>query len=141
MSGSAAVRIYHGHAGPGMPVTGEALVAADNFSARYDLDLGRGIFSRPSHKLAGLSYVGRVLVLNVAKGGVATAWMLRAMVESRRAPKALLLNFANPIMAQGAAFADLPLIDRFEVDITAALRSGETVLVDPVAGCVQVVGG
>ncbi len=100
-------RIYRGHPGPGAPVRGEALVAADNFSARYDLDLTKGIFSRPAHKLAGQSYVGKVLVLNIAKGGVATAWMLRAMVESGRAPIALILNFANPIMAQGAAFADL----------------------------------
>ena len=26
----------------------------------------------------------------------------------------LLLNYANSIMAQGAAFADFPMIDRFE---------------------------
>ncbi len=131
-------RLFRGHPGPGSTVMGEALVAADNFSARYDLDLTKGIFSRPAHKLVGQSYVGRILVLNIAKGGVATAWMLRAMVESGRAPKALILNFANPIMAQGAAFADLALVDRFDVDITAALRSGEMVTVDPAAGTVSV---
>lgn len=135
---SGAQRVYQGHAGPGARVTGEALVAADNFSARYDLDLKRGIFSRPAHKLVGQSYVGRVLVLNIAKGGVATAWMLRAMVESGLAPVALILNFANPIMAQGAAFADLPLVDRFEIDITAAVRSGEVVAVDPARGTLTV---
>lgn len=131
-------RTYQGHAGPGAAVTGVALVAADNFSARYDLDLSKGIFSRPTHKLAGESYVGRVLILNIAKGGVATAWMLREMVESGRAPKALILNFANPIMAQGAAFANLPMIDRFGVDITASVRTGETVVVDPAAGTLTV---
>ncbi len=129
---------YRGHPGPGSAVTGEALVAADNFSARYDLDLTKGIFSRPAHKLVGQSYVGRILVLNIAKGGVATAWMLRAMVESGRAPKALILNFANPIMAQGAAFADLAQIDRFDVDITSVIRSGETLAVDPTTGDVHV---
>ena len=139
MSG-AAQRVYQGHPGPGMKVTGEALVASDNFSARYDLDLTKGIFSRPAHKLVGQSYVGKVLVLNIAKGGVATAWMLRAMVESGRAPIALILNFANPIMAQGAAFADLPLIDRFSVDITVALRSGEALDVDPETGSISVIG-
>jgi hypothetical protein len=132
-------RIFRGHPGPGQPVEGEALVASDNFSARYDLDLTKGIFSRPAHKLVGQSYVGRILVLNIAKGGVATAWMLREMVVSGLAPKALILNFANPIMAQGAAFADLPLVDRFEVDITAAIPSGALVGVDPAKGeiCVK----
>ncbi len=94
--------------------------------------------SRPSHALYGERYVGRVLVLNTAKGGVATAWMLRAMSESGLAPLALLLNFANPIMAQGAAFAGLPLIDRFEADITAVLHNGDEVEVDPASGCVTV---
>ena len=64
------------HKGIGPAVVGKALVAADNFSARYDLDRIKGIFSRPSHKLAGESYVDRILVLDQAKGGVATAWML-----------------------------------------------------------------
>ncbi len=38
------------------------------------------------------------------------------------APAALLLNDANPIMAQGAAFADLPFMDRIEEDVTVAVR-------------------
>lgn len=131
-------RILVGHPGPGETVTGEALVATDNFSARYDLDLSKGIFSRPTHRLVGQSYVGKVLVLNIAKGGVATAWMLRDMVERGLAPKALILNFANPIMAQGAAFARLPLIDRFDADVTAAVRTGEMVKVEPKTGTLSV---
>ena len=69
-------RIFIAAAGMGRRVEGEALVAKDGFSARYDLDRVRGVFSRPEHKLAGQSYVDRVLVLDAAKGGVATAWML-----------------------------------------------------------------
>lgn len=133
-------RVYMGHAGIGAPVEGEALVAADNFSARYDLDLKKGVFSRPTHKLVGHSYVGKVLVLNIAKGGVASAWMLREMVQSGQSPIALLLNFANPIMAQGAAFADLPLIDRFSVDITSVIQTGDRLRIEPETGKVRVLG-
>jgi len=127
-------QLIKGHPGIGGDVEGVALVAGDNFSARYDLDRINGVFSRPSHALYGQSYVGRVLVLNAAKGGVATAWMLREMISRGLAPLALLLNSANPIMAQGAAFADLPLVDRFETDITACLRSGDRVRVLPGTG-------
>ena len=127
-----------GHVGIGPKVTGIALVAADNFSARYDLDRIKGVFSRPTHKLVGRSYVGKVLVLNAAKGGVATAWMLREMTSRRMAPIALLLNYANPIMAQGAAFANFPLIDRFEQDITQAIQDGDDVTIDPPSGLVTV---
>jgi len=68
---STTTRIYKGHPGPGVKVSGEALVASDNFSARYDLDLVKGIVSRPAHKLAGQSYVGKILILNIANSAVA----------------------------------------------------------------------
>ena len=131
-------RIIKGHVGIGGMMTGEALVAHDNFSARYDLDRINGTFSRPNHQLFEQSYDGKILVLNIAKGGVATAWMLRAMKETSVIPKALLLNYANPIMAQGAAHADFPMIDRFEEDITAAIKSGDRVTVNPTEGTVTV---
>ena len=131
------MKIIRGHKGVGRPVRGVALVAADDFSARYDLDRERGVFSRPSHKLYGESYIGRVLVLRAAKGGVATSWMLAEMAARNLAPLALLLNYANPIMAQAAAFSGIALIDRFERDITAAIATGAEVEVDPAAGVVR----
>ena len=130
--------ILRGHVGIGPAVRGVALSASDDFSARYDLDRDRGIVSRPAHRLYGESYVGKILVLNAAKGGVASAWMLRDMVLAGKAPLALLLNNANPVMAQGAAFADLPFVDRFDTDITQAIRTGDVVYVDPVQGCVRI---
>ena len=129
---------FHCHPGIGEPVSGEALVASDNFSARYDLNRIDGVFSRPQHKLFGQSYVGKILVLNAAKGGVATAWMFHAMKSVDVIPKALLLNFANPILAQGAAFAGFPLMDRFDDDITALIRTGDRVEVFPKEGRVVV---
>jgi predicted aconitase with swiveling domain len=138
VSGPEAGIAIKGHVGIGPAVRGIALAAADDFSTRYDLDRDRGVFSRPSHKLYGESYVGRILVLNAAKGGVASAWMLREMVVMEKAPLALLLNDANPVMAQGAAFANLPFMDRFETDITRAVRTGDLLYVDPATGVVTI---
>jgi predicted aconitase with swiveling domain len=136
--GAMSDRIVKGHIGIGSAVTANAIVARDDFSARYDLDRLQGIFSRPAHLLHGESYVGKVLVLNTAKGGVATAWMLYEMKSRNMAPAALLLNASNPIMAQGAALAGLPFMDRFEADITEAISTGDKVTVDPVAGTVTI---
>jgi predicted aconitase with swiveling domain len=124
-------RIYYASAGMGSKVEAQALVAKDGFSARYDLDRIRGVFSRPQHKLAGESYVGRVLVLDAAKGGVATAWMLHEMKGRGVVPAALVLNTVNPIMVQGAALADFTMISGFEVDITSVIPNGATVEIDP----------
>ncbi|TMJ57867.1 MAG: DUF126 domain-containing protein [Alphaproteobacteria bacterium] len=126
------------HRGIGQEVSGIALVAADNFSARYDLDRSRGIFSRPGHKLAGESYVDRILVLDGAKGGVATAWMLHDMTARGIVPRGLIFNRVNPIIAQGAAFAGVALVDRFAGDVTALFRTDDTLRVDPAAGLVEI---
>jgi uncharacterized protein len=123
--------IFYATAGMGRKVQGQALVAKDGFSARYDLDRARGLFVRPEHKLAGESYVGRVLVLDVAKGGVATAWMLHEMTARGVMPAALVLNAVNPIMVQGAALADFTMLSGFDVDITQAIPNGAVVEVDP----------
>jgi predicted aconitase with swiveling domain len=117
----------------GAKVQAPALVAKDGFSARYDLDRIRGVFSRPQHKLAGENYVGRVLVLDAAKGGVATAWMLHEMKARGVVPAALVLNAINPIMVQGAALADFTMISGFDQDITQAIANGALVEVDPTA--------
>jgi predicted aconitase with swiveling domain len=127
------------HPGVGPEVGGEALVTDDNFSARYDLDRIKGIFSRPQHKLAGQSYVDKIMVFNTAKGGVASAWMLYEMKSRGIAPKAILFNYVNPILAQGAALADMALCDRFsDGDITRLIRTGDRVTVNPAQGLVTV---
>ena len=126
------------HKGIGPAVEGAALVAKDNFSARYDLDRKAGIFSRPSHALAGQGYDGRILVLNDAKGGVATAWMLHEMKSRGIVPLALVFNRVNPILAQGAAFGNLTMVDRFDGDVTQMIRTGDRLRIDPAAGVVEI---
>ncbi len=70
--------------------------------------------------------MGCILVLDTAKGGVATAWMRHEMKSRRMAPPALLPNAANPLM------------DRFGVDITRVIESGDQVTMDPAGGLVVV---
>lgn len=127
------------HKGIGPTVEGEALVAQDNFSARYDLDRIKGVFSRPQHALAGQSYNGKILVLNTAKGGVASAWMLHEMKSRGITPKAIIFNAANTILAQGAALAGLTMVDRFEDgDVTTLIKTGDRLKIEPDQGLVTV---
>lgn len=134
------MKVLRCHAGIGPDVEGEALVAIDNFSARYDLDREKGIFSRPQHALFGKSYKDKILVFNTAKGGVASAWMLYEMKARGIAPKAILFNKANTILAQGAALALMPMCDRFvDGDVTTLIRSGQILRVRPSAGEVELV--
>ena len=130
-------KIFKARHAMGPVVRGPALVANDGFSARYDLDRIKGIFSRPAHKLAGQSYVGKILVLDTAKGGVATAWMLHEMKSRGIVPLALVLNSVNPILAQGAALGDVAMLAGFDEDITAAIPNGAEVEVNPAQGLLK----
>jgi hypothetical protein len=124
-------KIFYAQSGIGPKVAGKALVAKDGFSARYDLDRIKGVFSRPEHKLSGESYNGRILVLDTAKGGVASAWMLYEMAARKIVPAALALNNVNPIMVQGAALAGMTLISGFDEDITLAIANGADIEIEP----------
>lgn len=122
----------------GKPVQGTALSAHDGFSARYDLDRDAGVFSRPAHQLAGQSYVGKVLVLDTAKGGVASAWMLHEMASRSKVPLAIVFNTVNPILVQGAAFGGITMLAGFDEDVTAAVPHGATVEIDPATRTLRV---
>lgn len=124
-------KTFYAKSGMGTKIRGNALVAKDGFSARYDLDRIKGVFSRPEHKLAGENYNGRILILDAAKGGVATAWMLYEMAARKIVPAALVLNAVNPIMVQGAALAGVTLISGFDEDITLAIANGAEVEINP----------
>jgi predicted aconitase with swiveling domain len=125
----------------GERVVGQALVAHDGFSARYDLNRLLGVFSRPAHKLAGQSYVDKILVLDTAKGGVATAWMLHEMQSRHMAPLAIVFNTVNTILAQGAALGDVTMMAGFDVDITTQVPNGAMVEIDPETRTLRLIDG
>lgn len=133
-------KVFKARHAMGAIVRGTALVAHDGFSARYDLDRINGVFSRPAHQLAGQSYVGKILVLDTAKGGVATAWMLHEMQSRGIVPLALVFNSVNPILAQGAALGDVAMMAGFDGDITADVPNGAEVEVNPQTGLLTVLG-
>jgi predicted aconitase with swiveling domain len=81
-----------------------------------------------------------VLILDRAKGGVATAWMLHEMAARGMMPAALVLNTVNPIMVQGVALAGTTMMSGFGLDITQAVPDGALVEVDAEASVLRVVG-
>ncbi|MBW2148376.1 MAG: DUF126 domain-containing protein [Deltaproteobacteria bacterium] len=132
------VIILRGHSGVGEQIEAKVLVSHHGFSARYDLDRERGIFSRESHDLYGMSYVGLILVHPTAKGGVATSWMLHQMKSRGMAPAGLIFRVTNPIMVQGAVLAGIPLMADLDTDPTEIIQTGDRVFMDPCRGEVRV---
>lgn len=79
-----------------------------------------------------------VLILDTAKGGVATAWMLHEMKARNMAPMAIVLNTVNTILAQGAAMAGMTMLAGFEVNVTEAVENESMVELDPETGSLRV---
>jgi len=132
------ITILRGPVGVGQEVTGPALVSGQGFSARYDLDPGTGVISRPSHDLYGESIVGMVLVFPSAKGGVATSWRLMDLIQRGTAPAAIIFGESNPVMVQGAALAEIPIMHRLVPAASDAVTSGDQLRVDPGNGVVEI---
>jgi uncharacterized protein len=130
--------LLRGPAGVGPTVEGEAVVSQQGFSARYDVDRDRGVFSRAEHDLFGQSLVGKILVCTTAKGGIATSWMLLDMVSRGLAPLAILFRTTNPVMVQGAVLAGVTMLHRLDPDPVTTIRNGDWLRVNPAAGLVEI---
>jgi uncharacterized protein len=126
------------HKGIGPAVAGAALVTADNFSARYDLDRSKGVFSRPTHKLAGQSYADRILVPDTAKGGVATAWMLHDMTARDIVPRGLIFTGSTRSSRRERPLPASAWSTPSRGNVTQLFHPGDELRVDPAGGLVEI---
>lgn len=115
----------------GDAVEGEALVSSEGFSPRYDLDRWSGLITKPGHKLEGENVRDKILFFPSAKGGIAAGWAFYDIRHKGIAPKALIFGVTNPVMVQGAVFANIPITEGWSPDPLQCIASGDTVRVDP----------
>lgn len=115
----------------GPTVEGEVLVMREGFSPRYDLDRVSGIISRIGHSAEGQSVKDRILVIPTSKGGVAGGWAFFDLLHKGIAPLALVFGKLNPVMVQGAVLAQMPITEGWDQDLTALLKNGDRIAIDP----------
>jgi predicted aconitase with swiveling domain len=122
----------------GPVVEGEAVVSAEGFSPRYDLDRWSGLISKPGHKLEGTSIRDKILFFPTAKGGIAAGWAFFDIKHKGIAPKAFVFGVTNPVMVQGAVFAGIAITEGWDPAPTEVVRTGDWVRVDPERKVVEV---
>ena len=122
----------------GPVVEGEAVVSAEGFSPRYDLDRWTGEISRPGHAIEGENITDKVLFFPVAKGGIAAGWALYDLKSKGIAPRAIVFGRTNPVMVQGAVFAGITITEGWSRDVFELVRTGDLVRVDPANKKVEV---
>jgi len=115
----------------GAAVEGEALVSSEGFSPRYDLDRWSGLITKPGHKLEGQNIRDKILFFPTAKGGIAAGWAFYDIRNKGFAPKALVFGVTNPVMVQGAVFANIPITEGWSRNPLECIETGDIVRVDP----------
>ncbi len=115
----------------GPAVEGAALVSAEGFSPRYDLDRWTGLITKPGHKLEGTSIRDKVCFFPTAKGGIAAGWAFQDIKHKGIAPLALVFGVTNPVMVQGAVFANIAITEGWDRHPAEVIRTGDWVRVDP----------
>ena len=122
----------------GPVVEGEAVVSAEGFSPRYDLDRWSGVITKPGHKLEGTSIRDKICFFPTAKGGIAAGWAFYDIQHKGIAPRALIFGVTNPVMVQGAVFANIAITEGWDRAPAEVVRTGDWVRVDPARRIVEV---
>jgi len=114
----------------GPSVEGEAVISTEGFSPRYDLNRWTGEITKPGHKLEGLTITDKILFFPTAKGGVAAGWAFYDILHKGIAPKALVFGKTNPVMVQGAVFAEMTIAAGLSDLPENLFKTGDTVRID-----------
>lgn len=122
----------------GEVVEGEAVVSEEGFSPRYDLDRWTGVITKPGHKLEGTLIKDKICFFPTAKGGIAAGWAFFDIKNKQIAPLALLFGVTNPVMVQGAVFANMTITEGWSQDPRSCVKTGDWVRVDPARRVIEV---
>ena len=112
-------------------VEGEVVISEEGFSPRYDLDRWSGVITKPGHKLEGVNIRDKICFFPTAKGGIAAGWAFFDIKSKGIAPRAFIFGVTNPVMVQGALFANITITEGWSRKPADVLRNGDWVRVDP----------
>lgn len=121
----------------GSKVEGEAVISSEGFSPRYDLDRWSGVITRRGHRLEGVNIRDKILFFPTAKGGIAAGWAFYDIKGKGIAPRALVFGVTNPVMVQGAVFANITITESWSRAPEEVIRTGDIVRVDPAAKTIE----
>lgn len=95
---------------------GRALVSEAALSFFGGVNPDTGIVEEKGHPLEGTSVSGSVLVFPRGKGSTVGSYTLYRMKKTGTAPIAILNRECETIVAVGAIIAEIPCMDRVEID-------------------------
>ncbi len=105
---------------------GEALATSQPISFYGGVDPETGRIVEKGHELEGESVAGKILVFPRGKGSTVGSYILLRLSRRGLAPKAIINERCEPIIAVGAIISEIPAVDMIPV---ARIRTGDRVRV------------
>jgi len=120
----------------GRIVEGMIIVQKENFSFFGDVNRETGVINVGTN--AGESFKDKILVFPQSKGSTLAPYVATDCKRNGVAPKAILCQKADGVVAMVAILADIPTMDQFEKDIVEVLKTGDRVRVEPDKGFIEI---
>ncbi|MCD6240315.1 DUF126 domain-containing protein [Candidatus Bathyarchaeota archaeon] len=110
---------------------GEALVSKQPLSFFGGVDEKTGIVTMKGHELEGKCIKDKILIFPKGVGSTAGSWKIYSLSKNKVAPKAIINQETEPIIAVGAILAGIPLIDKLNIDPLKVISDGDLVRITP----------
>ncbi|RAP46410.1 MAG: hypothetical protein BZ135_03745 [Methanosphaera sp. rholeuAM6] len=111
-------------------VSGRTIVTKDSISFLGGVDPKTGVVIDKKHELFDQCITDKILVIPSGKGSTVGSYVIYQMIKNNTAPKAIICQNAEPIIAIGAIISKIPMVDNPEVDIVNSLENDICVTVD-----------
>ncbi len=115
--------------------TAEALVSLKPISFLGGVNPANGRIIEKNHDLYGKCIKDKVLCFPHGHGSTVGSYVLYALTKKNLAPKAIINQKADPVVAVGAIIADIPMVDQIDIK---CIKSHDTVEVDAYTGVVKI---
>jgi predicted aconitase with swiveling domain len=125
-----AEKVYAGRGVAKFVGEGEALVSRQGISFFGGVDPKTGVVREKGHDLCGADLTGKVLVFPKGKGSTVGSYVIYQLKKNGHAPAGIVNVETETIIAAGCILAEVPLVDKLEVNPLEVIKSGDHVIVD-----------
>lgn len=110
--------------------SGNALVTKDPISFLGGVDPKTGIVIDKKHELYNECITDKILVIPSGKGSTVGSYVIYQMAKNNTAPRAIICQKAEQIIAIGAIISKIPMVDNPDVDIINTINTNDEITVD-----------
>jgi len=130
--------ILKGHKVAKGKAEGEALVSHQPISFLGGVEPETGVIVDKDNEIKGANMKGKILVFPVGKGSSVGSYRIYEMVRCKTAPKGIINLRADPVIAIGAIFSDIPMVDKLDGNPLELIKTGDHVELDADQGIVKI---